>query len=169
MLIGSLTEFKLRSALMLQICMSQDLKGPQPYLYILKLFNAYSTSAIDLYGPNITEVRRLRLKLHMPTCGNVKGSVQRKLRWVETGVNRWAWASDRGAGKYFIVKVSLHLVLSLFPFQVSTTQFIGELWNNRWSGVSVLAPVLLALHRKKYWRCDAPCAYRRSGAHSPRL
>jgi hypothetical protein len=32
-----------------------------------------------------------------------KGSVQRKLRGVETGVNRWVWASDRGAGHYFIV------------------------------------------------------------------
>jgi hypothetical protein len=57
---------------------------------------------------------------------NLKGSVQRKLRWVETGVNRWVWASDHGAGQCFIVKVSLHLVLSLFPFPVSTTQFIGE-------------------------------------------
>jgi hypothetical protein len=61
----------------------------------------------------------------------VKGSVQRKLRWVETGVNQWVWASDRGAGQYFIIKVSLHLVLSLFPFPVSTTQFIDDFWNNR--------------------------------------
>ncbi len=99
----------------------------------------------------------------------LKGSVQRKLRWVKTGVNRWVWASDHGPGQYFIVKVSLHLALSLFPFLVSTTQFIGELWNNRWSGVSDLASVLLALHRKKYWRCDAPCAYRWNGAHLPRL
>ncbi len=37
------------------------------------------------------------------------------------------------------------------------------------TGVSDLAPVLLALHIKQYWRCDAPCAYRQSGAHSPRL
>jgi hypothetical protein len=35
--------------------------------------------------------------------GYFKGSVQRKLRWVETGVNRWVWASDRGAGHYFIL------------------------------------------------------------------
>jgi hypothetical protein len=62
----------------------------------------------------------LALKSHF------KGSVQRKLRWVETGVIRWVWASDRGAGQCFIVKVSLHLVSSLFPFPVSTTQFIGE-------------------------------------------
>jgi hypothetical protein len=55
-----------------------------------------------------------------------KGSVQRKLRWVETGVKRWVWASDRGAGQRFIVKVSLDLVFSLFPFSVSTTQFISE-------------------------------------------
>ncbi len=46
-----------------------------------------------------------------------------KLTWVETGIKRWVWASDRGAGQRFIVKVSLHLVFSLFPFPVSTTQF----------------------------------------------
>jgi hypothetical protein len=56
----------------------------------------------------------------------LKGSVQRKLRWVETGLKRWVWPSDRGAGPHFIVKASLHLVFSLFPFPVSTTQFIGE-------------------------------------------
>jgi hypothetical protein len=33
----------------------------------------------------------------------LKDSVQRKLRWVETGVNRWVWASYRDAGHCFIV------------------------------------------------------------------
>jgi hypothetical protein len=66
----------------------------------------------------------------------VKGSVQRKLRWVETGLKRCIWASDRGAGQRFIVKVSLHLVFSLFPFPDSTTQFIGEFYNNRRSAAN---------------------------------
>jgi hypothetical protein len=102
----------------------------------------------------------------------LKGSVQQKLRWVETGVNRWLWAWAHGAGECFIVKVSLHIVSSLFLFLVSTTQFIGEFWHNRWSGMSYLAQILLALHSKQsyyYWRCDAPCTYRRSCAHLPRL
>jgi hypothetical protein len=87
-----------------------------------------------------------------------KGSVQRKLRWVETGGNRWVWASDRGAGQCFIVKVSLHLVLSLFPFPVSTTQFIGEFWTNKRSATSDVAPTVLALYRMLYWHYVAPCA-----------
>ncbi len=74
-----------------------------------------------------------------------KGSVQRKLRWVETGVNRWVWVSDRGTGQCFIVKVSLHLVYSFFPFPVRTTQFLSEFWNNKWSGISDLTPVLMVL------------------------
>jgi hypothetical protein len=48
-----------------------------------------------------------------------KGSVQRKLRWVENDVNR--------------------------------------------SGVSDLAPVLLALHSKQYWRDDAPALIGEAG------
>jgi hypothetical protein len=78
----------------------------------------------------------------------LKGSVQRKLRWVETGINRWVWASDHGAGHCIIVEVSLHLVYSLFPFPFSTVQFIGEFWNNRRSAMSDFAPILLALYRK---------------------
>ncbi len=31
----------------------------------------------------------------------LKGSVQRKLRWVENSANRCVLASDRGAGLYF--------------------------------------------------------------------
>jgi hypothetical protein len=88
----------------------------------------------------------------------LKGSVQRKLRWVETGVNQWVWASDRSAGQYFIVKVSLHLLLSLFPFPVSTTQFIGEFWTNKQSVTGDVAPTVLALYRMRYWRYVAPCA-----------
>jgi hypothetical protein len=33
---------------------------------------------------------------------------------------------DRGAGHYFFVLVHLDLVLTIFPFPVSTAEFIGE-------------------------------------------
>jgi hypothetical protein len=37
---------------------------------------------------------------------------------------------------------------SLFPFPVSTAQFIGEFWKDRRSGMSDLVPILLALFKK---------------------
>ncbi len=61
----------------------------------------------------------------------LKGSVQRKLRWVENGVNRSVGASDWGAGHFYIVLLRLHLVFTIFPFPVSTAQIIGEFWINR--------------------------------------
>jgi hypothetical protein len=61
----------------------------------------------------------------------VKGSVQRKLRWVENGVNQCVWAWDSGAGRFYVVLLRLHLVLTIFPFPVSTAQVIGEFWMNR--------------------------------------
>jgi hypothetical protein len=56
----------------------------------------------------------------------LKGSVQRKLRWVENGVIQRVWASHCGAGYYFLELGGLHLVYDFFPFQVSTAQIIGE-------------------------------------------
>jgi hypothetical protein len=104
-----------------------------------------------------------------------KGSVQRKLRWIENDVNRSLGASDCGAGHSFVVLFGFHLGFTIFPFPISTVQIIGKFWK---SGVSDLAPVLLALHRKQHWCCDAPCAQgeavrtcraiRRSGALSQR-
>jgi hypothetical protein len=58
------------------------------------------------------------------------GSVQRKLRWVENGVNRSVGASDCGAGHSFVVLFGFHLGFATFPFPVSTAQIIGEFWNN---------------------------------------
>ncbi len=46
----------------------------------------------------------------------LKGSVQRKLRWVESGVFLWVWASYCGAGCYFVDLGGLHLVYNFFPF-----------------------------------------------------
>ncbi len=63
----------------------------------------------------------------------IKVSVQRKLRWVKNSTKRWALAWDCGTGNYFVVLFYLHLGLDIFPFQVSTPQFIGEFWKNRWN------------------------------------
>ncbi len=60
-----------------------------------------------------------------------KGSVQRKLRWVENGVNRSVGASDCGAGHSFVVLFGFHLGFATFPFPVSTVKIIGEFWINR--------------------------------------
>jgi hypothetical protein len=51
-----------------------------------------------------------------------QGSVQRKLRWVENGVNKCIRASYRGAGYYFVVLGGLHLVFTFFLYPVSTAQ-----------------------------------------------
>ncbi len=56
----------------------------------------------------------------------LKGSVQRKLRWVENGVNRSVGASDCGAGRSFVVLFRFHLGFAIFPFPVSTAQIIGK-------------------------------------------
>jgi hypothetical protein len=58
----------------------------------------------------------------------LKGSVQRKLRWVENGVDRSVGASDCGAGHSFVVLFVFHLDFAIFPFPVSTAQIIGEFW-----------------------------------------
>jgi hypothetical protein len=61
----------------------------------------------------------------------LKGSVQRKLRWVENGVNRSVGASDCGAGHSFVVLFGFHLDFAIFPFPVSTVKILGEFWINR--------------------------------------
>jgi hypothetical protein len=61
----------------------------------------------------------------------LKGSVQRKLRWVKNHVNRSVLASDSGAGHSFVVLLGFHLGFTIFPFPVSTVQIIGEFWKNR--------------------------------------
>ncbi len=76
----------------------------------------------------------------------LKGSVQRKLRWVENGVNRSVGASDCGAGHSFVVLFRFHSGFAIFPFPVSTAEFIGEFWKNKRSGTSDVAPIELALY-----------------------
>jgi hypothetical protein len=50
----------------------------------------------------------------------LKGSVQRKLRWVLIGANHWVMVWDCGAGQ-----------LNIFPIPVTTAKLIGEFYNNR--------------------------------------
>ncbi len=88
----------------------------------------------------------------------LKGSVQRKLRWVENGVNRSVGASDCGAGHSFVVLFRFHLVFAIFPFPVSTAEFIGEFWTNKRSAASVVALIQLALYKIRYWRYVDSCA-----------
>jgi hypothetical protein len=60
-----------------------------------------------------------------------KGSVKRKLRWVENSINRCVWAWDCGAGRFFyVVLLRRHLSYTIFQFPVNTAQFIGEFWKN---------------------------------------
>ncbi len=71
------------------------------------------------------------------TVGEVlKGSVQRKLRWVKNSANRWVLAWDYGAGHYFEFLLCRHLVLKIFPFPVSTAKLIGDFYNNRQSAAN---------------------------------
>jgi hypothetical protein len=68
------------------------------------------------------------LRPHIPMLFfyDFKGSVQRKLRWVENGVNRSVGASDYGAGHSFVVLFRFHLGFAIFPFPVSSAEFTGE-------------------------------------------
>jgi hypothetical protein len=47
----------------------------------------------------------------------LKGSVQQKIRWVESGVFRRVWASYCGAGCYLAILGGLHLVYTFFRFR----------------------------------------------------
>jgi hypothetical protein len=57
---------------------------------------------------------------------NIKGSLQRKLYWVKSGVNRNGGALDCGARHSFVVLFGFHLDFTLFPFPVITAQFIAS-------------------------------------------
>ncbi len=47
---------------------------------------------------------------------HVKGIVQRKLRWVESGVNLWIMLQYWGAGHYFLILKRHHLVFRIKRF-----------------------------------------------------
>jgi hypothetical protein len=80
-----------------------------------------------------------------------KGSVQRKLSWVNSGVNRCVGALDRGAGHAFVVFFGFHLGFTFFPFPVPTDQFTGKFGSDKWSITSDVAPIVLALISIHTW------------------
>jgi hypothetical protein len=99
----------------------------------------------------------------------LKGSVQRKLRWVENSANRCVLAWDCGGGHYIEFLFRRRLVLNIFPFPVSTAKLLGNLYNNRRSAAKsyprfAYSFVFLML-RQYYWRCDPFSANRRSAAN----
>jgi hypothetical protein len=125
----------------------------------------YQTAA---FGEKISfQMKRYLFSLHKMSMNSgsgsivdkstLKGSVQRKLRWVKNGVNRSVGASDCGAGHSFVV-FRFHLGFTIFPFPVSTAKFIGIFWKNKRSATSDVAPIVLALYRIRYWRYVDSCA-----------
>jgi hypothetical protein len=77
-------------------------------------------------------------EIPLPNLQHFKGSVQRKLRWVENGVDPRVQALDHGAGHYFLVLVRLHLVLTILYFRFRSV--LPNLWTNRRSATSGVAP-----------------------------
>ncbi len=71
-------------------------------------------------------------------------------------------------GVFYVVLLRLHLAFTIFPFPVSTAQVIGEFWKIRRSATTLVALHLIGRCMNRYWRYEAPCALRRSGAPSPR-
>ncbi len=65
---------------------------------------------------------------------------------------------DCGAGHSFAVLFRFCLGCAIFPFPVSTVEFIGEFWTNKRSAMSDVAPIQLALYRIRYWRYVDLCA-----------
>ncbi len=100
---------------------------------------------------------------------SLKGSVQRKLRWVQIGANRWIMAWDFGAGHYSDVLLRHRLALNIFPFPVTTAELIGKFSNDRRSvahGCPRFAySFMFLMLRQYYWRCDSYSANRRSAAN----
>jgi hypothetical protein len=79
----------------------------------------------------------------------------------------------------FFLLVHLHLVLTTFPFPVSTAEFIGEFWANKRNATSDVAPTncryiecvigAMSLPALKGEAVRLRCASRRSAANSQRL
>ncbi len=102
----------------------------------------------------------------------LKGSVQRKLRWVENDVKRSAGALECGAGHCFVVLLRFRLGFAIFPFPVSTVKIIGQFWINRRSSASDVAPIELALyscHSYYYWAAWPSALIGEAGERSPHL
>jgi hypothetical protein len=88
------------------------------------IFSYYGGNGFGVQIANCTEgPGELYTDLH---AKDIKGNVQRKLRWVKNGVNRSVGASDCGAGHSFVVLFGFHLGFAIFPFPVSTVKIIGD-------------------------------------------
>jgi hypothetical protein len=104
------------------------------------------------------------------TGGEVlKGSVQRKLRWVENSAKRWVLAWDCGAEHYFEFLLCRHLVLNIFPFPVRTAKLIGDSYNNRRSAANSyphFAYSFISLMLRQYYlSCDSYSTNRQRAAN----
>jgi hypothetical protein len=49
-------------------------------------------------------------------------------------------------GILLLFYLDFYLGFAIFPFPVSTAEFIGEFWKNKRSGTSDVAPIELALY-----------------------
>ncbi len=86
------------------------------------------------------------LFLHKLGKLGLKGSVQRKLRWVLKSANHYILALDCGAGHYFDFLIHHCQVLNIFPFAVSTAKLIGDFYNNKHSTVNRCPPSPIILY-----------------------
>ncbi len=86
----------------------------------------------------------------------------RKLRWVESGVNRCIMLQYWGAGHYFLILKGHHLVFRIKRFAATLAQIIGNVGKNWWNaenGVKrlpicrkmILAPIGVALFGVYYF------------------
>ncbi len=63
----------------------------------------------------------------------IKGTVQRKLRWVESGVNRWVMLQYWSAGHYFLILKGHYRVFRIKRFAATWAFIIGNVGKNWWS------------------------------------
>ncbi len=65
---------------------------------------------------NYVSTRSCREEDNITSSCDIKGIVQRKLRWVESGVNRWVMLQYWGAGHYFLILKGHYLVFLIKRF-----------------------------------------------------
>jgi hypothetical protein len=87
----------------------------QQYLQLQITHSANTIGATQLVAPRL-------LFENSP----IKGNVQQKQRWVESGIIRRVWALSRGTGNIFFVLGGLHLVLPFFCFCPNYRQVLEE-------------------------------------------
>jgi hypothetical protein len=86
----------------------------------------------------------------------IKGSVQRKLRWVEYCANLWVLVLNRGAGNYLLSLLSLHVVLNVFLFLFSKAKLVDYFrtnWQRAVNGFSQFTNSFVSLRQRQYYWC----------------